>query len=59
MGKRTLAVIMTNYNYAQYLETSIESVLSQTRLPDDWIAPEFIEKTIGVLDENPRKRLIC
>ncbi|MBP89487.1 MAG: hypothetical protein CMJ64_22720 [Planctomycetaceae bacterium] len=37
MTRRTLAVVMPNYNHAKYLPEAIESVLSQTRLPDEFL----------------------
>jgi len=33
----TISVIITNYNYARYVGETIESVLRQTRLPDEII----------------------
>jgi glycosyltransferase involved in cell wall biosynthesis len=36
-NKKKMSVIMTNYNYSQYLEKSILAILNQTRLPDEFI----------------------
>ena len=37
MSRLTLSVLIANYNYAHTLERSIESVLSQSRQPDEFV----------------------
>ena len=37
MSRPTLAVVMPNYNHARYLPEAIESILAQTRLPDEFL----------------------
>ncbi|MDF0493078.1 glycosyltransferase family 2 protein [Bradyrhizobium yuanmingense] len=44
----TISVIITNYNYEEYVGHAIESVLSQTRLPD-----EIIVIDDGSTDSSP------
>jgi glycosyltransferase involved in cell wall biosynthesis len=36
-NKKKISIVMTNYNYSQYLEKSILAILNQTRLPDEFI----------------------
>ena len=36
-NKKTISLIVANYNNAPYLEPFIQSVLHSTRLPDEWI----------------------
>jgi glycosyltransferase involved in cell wall biosynthesis len=49
-GGPILTVVMPNYNHARYLDRAIESVLSQTRPPD-----EFIILDDGSTDESVPK----
>ena len=37
VDRKTLSVVMCNYNYGQYIKQAIEAIISQSRTPDEFI----------------------
>lgn len=64
MSKPTIATVMPNYNHAAYLPAAIESVLSQTRPPDEFLifddasTDNSVEVIRSYAGDNPTIRLI-
>ena len=64
MSEQTIAVVMPNYNHAAYLPAAIESILAQTRQPDEFLiyddasTDDSVEIIRSYADKNSVIRLI-
>lgn len=57
MSRPTLAVVLPNYNHAQYLPEAIESILAQTRLPDEFLILDdaSTDNSVDVIESYARQ----